>query len=85
MKKAVFNWCNINNIEIDIEKCHDDKRKYNCITLYAPNNYCFEKDLHLRNFPDLLYYDINKVWEYIFIDVCQNELIKCNNNCNCKE
>ena len=85
MRISVIDWCRINNIEIDIEKCHDDKRKIESITLYSPENYCFEEDLHCRVYADLIYYDIKKIWEFIYNDTHSSELIKCNNDCNCKE
>ena len=85
MKNRVIKYCQDNNIEVEIQKDYDDKRKIECISFYTPEGYCFEEDLHCRVFGDLYYYKIKDVWEQIYEELIFHKLKICPTDCACKE
>ncbi len=85
MKTKVMEYVNRNNIEMEISYDVDDYRKIDCIDFYTPNGYQFEEDLHSRCFADLWDVSAKDIWEFIYNDMCKNPIIKCDDNCNCRD
>ena len=85
MKSKVMKYIDKHNIEMEIEFDVDDKRSIDTIEFYAPSGYQFGEDLHLRCYGNLWQENYFEIWDFIYGDMCINPIIKCNDNCNCKE